>query len=179
METAGWERAHGYASNEHLLEKFKSQVTVRENEWDNRYFHRVSNAEHLQMSEDVGMINLSYFAIIDVVGSDAEALVEYVSVAKVGSESSIGKGVYTHFSDQNGGVRADVTIIRLKEDHHPVMDGGDPGAGGLVWLQRMKDDRGLSNVTIEDKTIDYGCLGLWGPNARTTFLLKWLKIQTS
>jgi len=168
MEAAGWERAHGYASNEHLLEKFAEQVPVRENEWDNRHFHRVSNAEHLQMSEDVGMINLSHFAIIDVIGPDAEALMEYVSVAKVGSDTPIGKGVYTHFLDQNGGVRADLTIIRLKEDHYRVMDGGDSGARDLVWLQRMKDDRGLSDVTIEDKTIDYGCLGLWGPNARTT-----------
>lgn len=168
MEAAGWERAHGYASNEHLLEKFQSQVPVRENEWDNRHFHRVSNAEHLQMSEDVGMVNLSHFAIIDVIGSDAEALMEYVSVAKVGGDTPIGKGVYTHFLDHNGGVRADLTIVRLKDDHYRVMDGGDSGARDLVWLQRMKDDRGFSNVTIEDKTIDYGCLGLWGPNARTT-----------
>ena len=29
MEAAGWERAHGYASNEHLLEKFGDRVPVR------------------------------------------------------------------------------------------------------------------------------------------------------
>ena len=84
MELAGWERAHGYASNEHLLEKYGERVPVRENEWDNRHFWRVSNAEHLAMSEDVGMINLSHFAVYDVAGSDAEALMEYLCVAKVG-----------------------------------------------------------------------------------------------
>ena len=47
MELGGWERAHGYAANEHLLEKYGNRVPVRENEWDNRHFWRVSNAEHL------------------------------------------------------------------------------------------------------------------------------------
>ncbi len=53
MELGGWERAHGYAANEHLLENYGNRVPVRENEWDNRHFWRVSNAEHLAMSEDV------------------------------------------------------------------------------------------------------------------------------
>ena len=168
MEAAGWERAHGYASNDHLIEKFGDQVPERKNEWDNRHFWRVSNAEHLQLSADVGMINLSHFAIIDVVGDDAEALMEYVSVAKVGGDTPIGKGVYTHFLDHNGGVRADLTIVRLKENHYRVMDGGDSGARDMVWLQRMKTDRGFNNVQIDDRTTDFACLGIWGPNARTT-----------
>jgi len=168
MEAAGWERAHGYASNEHLLEKFAEQVPVRENEWDNRHFWRVSNAEHLQMSSDVGMVNLSHFAIIDVTGQDAESLMEYTSVAKVGGDTPIGKGIYTHFLDHNAGVRADLTIVKLADNHYRVMDGGDSGARDLVWLQRMKQARGLKNVEVVDKTIDFACIGLWGPNARAT-----------
>ena len=68
MELGGWERAHGYAANEHLLEKYGNRVPVRENEWDNRHFWRVSNAEHLAMSEDCGIVNLSHFAMFDVEG---------------------------------------------------------------------------------------------------------------
>ncbi|MXX16571.1 MAG: FAD-dependent oxidoreductase, partial [Gammaproteobacteria bacterium] len=44
MELAGWERAHGYAANEHLLEKYADQVPAREHDWDSRHFWRVSNA---------------------------------------------------------------------------------------------------------------------------------------
>ena len=168
MEAAGWERAHGYASNEHLLEKFGDKVPVREAEWDNRHFYRVSNAEHLQLSEDVGMVNLSHFAIIDVQGPDAEALMEYVCVAKVGGDTPSGKGIYTHFLDHTGGVRADLTVIRMADDHFRVMDGGDSGARDLVWLNRISTDHNFSNVTIEDKTTEYACLGIWGPNARAT-----------
>ncbi len=168
MEAAGWERAHGYASNEHLLEKFGDKVPLREHEWDNRHFWRVSNAEHLQLSEDVGMVNLSHFAIIDVKGADAEALMEYACVAKVAGDTPVGKGVYTHFLDHVGGVRADLTVIRMANDHFRVIDGGDAGNRDLVWLLRMSEDHGYPNVTITDRTIEYSCLGIWGPNARTT-----------
>jgi glycine cleavage system aminomethyltransferase T len=167
MEVAGWERAHGYASNEHLLEKYAERVPERKAEWDNRHFWRVSNAEHLEMSENVGMINLSHFALYDVSGADAEALMEYVCVAKVGGNTPIGKGIYTHFLDHEGGVRADLTVVRLAEDRYRIMDGADAGNRDYVWVKRMAEDRGL-NVEIEETTEDFGCIGLWGPNARAT-----------
>ena len=165
MELAGWERAHGYAANEHLLEKYGDRVPVRENEWDNRHFWRVSNAEHLALSDNAGMINLSHFAVYDVTGADAEALMEYACVAKVGGNTAIGKGIYTHFLDQAGGIRADLTVIRLATDKYRVIDGADAGHRDYIWLQRMAEDRGWT-VYIEDRTDHLSCIGLWGPNAR-------------
>ncbi|TGG91979.1 FAD-dependent oxidoreductase [Natronospirillum operosum] len=168
MELGGWERAHGYASNEKLLDKYADRVPERQNEWDNRHFWRVSNAEHLALSDDVGMINLSHFAVYDVLGNDAEALLEYLSVAKVGGDTPIGKGVYTHFLDSAGGVRSDLTIIRLGPCHYRMIDGADAGNRDHVWMQRMAEDRGLDSVWIQDLTDHWACLGVWGPNARTT-----------
>ena len=165
MELAGWERAHGYASNEHLLEKYSDKVPVRENEWDNRHFWRVSNAEHLAMSDDAGMINLSHFAVYDVTGRDAETLMEYACVAKVGSDTAVGKGVYTHFLDHAGGIRADLTVIRLSADKFRVVDGADAGNRDYIWLKRIAEDKGW-DVYIEDRSDHMACLGLWGPNAR-------------
>tara|TARA_Y100001934_G_scaffold282918_1_gene399338 strand:+ start:1900 stop:4461 length:2562 start_codon:yes stop_codon:yes gene_type:complete len=167
MEAAGWERAHGYASNEHLLEKYANQVPVREAEWDNRHFWRVSNAEHLEMSANVGMVNLSHFAVYDVEGPGTEALMEYVCVAKVGGDTPIGKGIYTHFLDHAGGIRADLTLVRLAADHYRVIDGGDSGNRDYVWMKRMAEDRGF-DATVTDRSEEYICIGLWGPNARTT-----------
>jgi glycine cleavage system aminomethyltransferase T/glycine/D-amino acid oxidase-like deaminating enzyme len=166
MEAAGWERAHGYKANEHLLEKYGDRVPERKAEWDNRHFWRVSNAEHLEMSENVGMVNLSHFAIYDVSGPDHEALMEYLCVAKVGGNIPVGKGVYTHFLDEQGGVRADLTLIRMA-DRYRVIDGGDTGNRDFVYMKRMAEDHGFK-VKVEDRTTDFSCLGLWGPNARAT-----------
>ena len=165
MELAGWERAHGYASNEHLLEKYSDKVPIRENEWDNRHFWRVSNAEHLAMSDDAGMINLSHFAVYDVTGRDATILMEYACVAKVSGDTAVGKGVYTHFLDHAGGIRADLTVIRLAADKFRVVDGADAGNRDYIWLKRIAEDKGW-NVYIEDRSDHMACLGLWGPNAR-------------
>ena len=72
-----------------------------------------------RLSDGVGMINLSHFAIFDVVGADAEALLEYLSVAKLGTNTPIGKGVYTHFLDHTGG-------SPLRPDHCPTRRGRLP-----------------------------------------------------
>jgi glycine cleavage system aminomethyltransferase T/glycine/D-amino acid oxidase-like deaminating enzyme len=166
MELGGWERAHGYAANEHLLAKYGDRVPVRANEWDNRHFWRVSNAEHLAMSEDCGIVNLSHFAIIDVEGPDHVALMEWVCAAKIGGDNMIGKGIYTHFLDDEGMVRADLTVIRMA-DRCRVVDGADAGPRDYHYLKRTAEDKGF-NVTVTDVTSKYVTIGIWGPNARTT-----------
>lgn len=164
MELGGWERAHGYAANEHLLEKYANQVPVRENEWDNRHFWHVSNAEHLALSEDVGVINLSHFHITEVSGPDHIALLEWLSAAKIGGDKSIGRGIYTHFLDDDGNVRSDLTILRF-EDHCRIVNGADAGPRDILYMQRTAQDRGL-DVAITDVTEKYITIGIWGPNAR-------------
>ncbi|MEW9837398.1 GcvT family protein [Mesorhizobium marinum] len=166
MELGGWERAHGYAANEHLLEKYGNRVPVRENEWDNRHFWRVSNAEHLAMSEDCGIVNLSHFYMFDVEGPDHVALMEWLCAARIGGDANIGKGIYTHFLDDEGMVRADLTVIRMA-DRCRVIDGADAGPRDFHYVRRVAEDRGL-DVTVTDVTEKFVTIGIWGPNARDT-----------
>ncbi len=167
MEIAGWERAHGYAGNDHLLEKYADRVPERPHEWDNRHFWRVSNAEHLELSENIGMVNLSHFAIYDISGGDAARLMEYVSSSKVAGDTAVGKGVYTNFLDDEGGIMADLTVLRLGENRFQMIDGGDAGNRDATYLRRMVQDKEW-DVFVEDRTDHYGCIGVWGPNARET-----------
>lgn len=164
MELGGWERAHGYAANEHLLKKYADRVPVRENEWDNRHFWRVSNAEQLAMSEDCGLINLSHFHITDIEGPDHVALMEWLCAAKIGGDSNIGKGIYTHFLDDEGNVRADFTVFRMP-DRIRMVNGADAGPRDFHYMRRVAEDRGL-DVTITDVAEKYVTIGIWGPNAR-------------
>lgn len=166
MELGGWERAHGYAANEHLLEKYGDRVPERENEWDSRHFWRVSNAEQLEMSNDCALINLSHFHMVDIAGPDHEQLMEYLCAAKIGGDAMIGKGVYTHMLDDDGMVRADFTIFRMP-DRCRLVNGADAGPRDLMYMKRMAQDMGL-DVTITDVTEDFTTIGLWGPNARET-----------
>ncbi len=164
MELGGWERAHGYAANEHLLEKYADKVPVRENEWDNRHFWRVSNAEQLAMSEDCGLINLSHFHMTDIEGSDHVALMEWLCAAKIGGDANIGKGIYTHFLDDEGNVRADFTAFRMA-DRIRLVNGADAGPRDFHYMRRVAQDKGF-DVTITDVAEKYVTIGIWGPNAR-------------
>lgn len=164
MELGGWERAHGYAANNHLLEKYGDKVPTRENEWDSRHFWRVSNAEHLALSEDCGIINLSHFYMFDVAGPDHVELMEWLCAAKIGGDANIGKGIYTHFLDDEGMVRADLTVFRM-EDRCRIVDGADAGPRDLHYVRRMAEDKGY-DVTVTDVSQDFTTIGIWGPNAR-------------
>lgn len=164
MELGGWERAHGYAANEHLLEKYADRVPVRENEWDNRHFWRVSNAEQLALSDDCGIINLSHFHMTDIEGPDHVELMEWLCAAKVGGDANIGKGIYTHMLDDEGMVRADFTVFRMA-DRCRLVNGADAGPRDLTYMRRVALDKGW-DVTITDVTENFTTIGIWGPNAR-------------
>ena len=116
------------------------------------------------MTESVGMINLSHFAIIDVEGPDAESRLEYLALAKVGGNTPEGRIIYTNFLDGNGGVHADLTISRLGENLYRVITGGADGNRDWVTLRNYRDDNGLQ-ADINIRTHDIATLGLWGPEA--------------
>ena len=164
-EVAGWERALAYTSNRDKLENYLKEVPKRENEWDARHVpYDVANAEHLAMSDSVGMINLSHFPIMDIKGPDAERMLEYLSVAKVGGNTPEGKVIYTNFLDEDGGVHADLTISRLGADSYRVVTGGADGNRDWVTLRNYRDDSGL-DADINIRTHDIATIGLWGPKA--------------
>ena len=167
-EVAGWERALAYISNREKLDKYIREVPIRDNEWDKRHVpYDIANAEHLAMSDSVGMINLSHFPIMDVKGPDAEKMLEYLSVAKVGGNTPEGKVIYTNFLDEDGGVHADLTISRLGNDSYRVVTGGADGNRDWVTLRNYRDDNGL-DADISIRTHDIATLGLWGPKAVET-----------
>jgi len=165
-EVAGWERALAYESNKQKLDQYLKEVPVRENEWDRRHVpYEIANAEHLAMSDSVGMINLSHFPVMDIEGPDAERMLEYLSLAKVGGNTPEGKMIYTNFLDEDGGVHADLTISRLGPDRYRGVTGGADGNRDWVTLRNYRDDMGL-NADINIRTHDIATLGLWGPQAK-------------
>lgn len=165
-EVGGWERAYGYETNRPKLSQYLTRVPVREHEWDRRHVpYEIANAEHLAMSDGVGMVNLSHFAIFDIEGPDAERLLEFLSVARIGRGKPIGTAVYTNFLNHLGGVQADLTICRLGERRFRVITGGADGNRDWVWIRNHRDDLGF-DAEIRIRTHDLATLGLWGPNAR-------------
>ena len=125
FETAGWERPQWYESNAPLLAKYGERVMPRHNEWDARWWSPLINAEHLAMREGVGMVDLSAFAVFDITGAGALAYVQKMAVAQM--DVPVGRVVYTSLLNEAGGIKADLTIMRLGADHFRVVTGGLDG----------------------------------------------------
>jgi len=162
FETAGWERPHWYESNAGLLEEYGDRVMDREHEWDSRWWSPIINAEHLAMRERAGIIDLTAFAIFDVVGRGALDAVQRIVVAQ--SDVPVGRVIYTPVLDERGGFRSDLTVMRLAHDRFRVVTGGAHGRVDQKWFaDRMPAD---GSATVVELTSSYSTIGLWGPRAR-------------
>jgi heterotetrameric sarcosine oxidase gamma subunit len=162
FEAAGWERPFWYESNAGLLEEYGDKVMPREHEWDSRWWSPIINAEHLRMRDAAGIVDLSAFAIFDVVGPGALDVVQRSCVAQC--DVADGKVVYTPMLDAKGGFVSDLTVMRLAHDRFRVVTGG---AHGMVDKKRFADlahENGAAAVV--DLTSAYTTIGVWGPRAR-------------
>ncbi|MDA2989424.1 MAG: FAD-dependent oxidoreductase [Actinomycetota bacterium] len=161
-EAVGWERPFWYESNAHLVEKFGDAVMPRTAEWDSRWWSPIINAEHLQMRETAGMIDLTPFAIFDIVGPGALGVVQRAAVRQM--DVAVGKVIYTPVLSPRGGFKSDLTIMRLGTHHFRVVTGGAHGMADKKWFSDLLPADGTAQ--IQDLTSSMTTLGVWGPNAR-------------
>jgi glycine cleavage system aminomethyltransferase T len=162
FEAAAWERPHWYESNEKLLEEYAGRVNGREAEWDARWWSPIINAEHLAMRDRVAMFDLTAFCVFDVVGPGALESVQRVAMRQM--DVKVGRVVYTPILTPGGGFRADLTIMRLGDEHFRVVTGGAHGMADLKWFRDHLMEDG--SAQIFDLTSSWCTLGLWGPRSR-------------
>jgi glycine cleavage system aminomethyltransferase T/glycine/D-amino acid oxidase-like deaminating enzyme len=162
FEAVGWERPQWYESNSGLLADYGDAVLPRTAEWDSRWWSPIINAEHLAMRERAAMIDLSAFAVFDVVGPAALDAVQHIVVAQ--ADVAPGRVIYTPVLDERGGIRSDLTVMRLTEDRFRVVTGGLTGNIDRKWFaDRMPAD---GRAQVVDLTSAFTTVGLWGPHAR-------------
>ena len=162
FETAGWERPFWYASNEALLEEYGDRVMPRAAEWESRWWSPIINAEHLAMRDRVGMVDLSAFAIFDISGPGALDHVQRMAVAQM--DVPVGRVVYTPLLNEAGGIKSDLTIMRLGRDLFRVVTGGAHGMGDRKWFRDHLPADG--SAQLYDATSTWCTAGIWGPRAR-------------
>ena len=162
FETAGWERPHWYESNAPLLEEYGDRVMPREAEWEARWWSPIINAEHLAMRDRVGLVDLSAFAIFDVCGPGALEYLQRMAVVDV--DVALGRVVYTSLLNEAGGIKADLTMMRLGQDEFRVVTGGATGVMDKKWfVDHLPED---GSAQLVDQTSTWCTLGVWGPRAR-------------
>jgi glycine cleavage system aminomethyltransferase T/glycine/D-amino acid oxidase-like deaminating enzyme len=160
FEAGGWERPHWYESNAPLVKEYG--VEDRPHEWDRRWWSPIQNAEHLALRDRVGMVDLAPFVIFDFTGPGVVDYIQHLAVNN--TDVKVGRSVYTPLLTESGGFKADLTILRLDDEHYRVITGAFDGPRDKHWFNRHLPDDGSVHMT--DLTSAYTTIGVWGPRAR-------------
>ncbi len=158
-ERNGWERANYFVPGR----------PGRRQGADERTWGRPSYAghvadEHRAVRERVGVLDMSSFGKLDVVGPGALALLQRLAANDV--DRPPGRVVYTQLLNTRGGIEADVTVIRLSSAAFRVTTGTASTARDLGWIRLHLPGDG--SVEVEDVTERYAVISVWGPEARRT-----------
>jgi glycine cleavage system aminomethyltransferase T/glycine/D-amino acid oxidase-like deaminating enzyme len=162
FEAMGFERPQWYESNARLLAKYGERVMPRKYEWDARWWSPIINAEHLAMRDSVGLVDLSAFVLFDITGPGALDYIQKMVVAQM--EVPVGRVVYTPLLNVAGGIKADLTLMRLGAHHFRVVTGVFDGPRDKKWFTDHLPEDG--SAQLSDVTSAWTTIGVWGPNAR-------------
>jgi aminomethyltransferase len=118
-------------------------------------------AEYWACREHAAVMDLSPLRKWEILGPDAEALVQWV-ITRDARRLSVGQVVYTAICNETGGMIDDATVFRLGPDNFRFV-GGDEYDG--VWLKEQAAVRELK-VWIKPSTDQLHNLALQGPASR-------------
>jgi aminomethyltransferase len=127
----------------------------------NRFNNEGAIAEYWACREKVAVMDLSPLRKWEILGPDAEALVQAV-ITRDARRLSVGQVVYTAMCNDAGGMIDDATVFRLGDDNFRFV-GGEEYDG--VWLKEQAAQRGLK-VWIKPSTDQLHNLAVQGPESR-------------
>ena len=154
-----WERPQWYNSNADLCERY--DLGPREVEWDNRWWSPITVAEHLNLRENCGVVDLSAFQIYELEGPGAVEYADRLAVNKI--DVAVGRSIYTPWLNADGGFHSDLTMMRMDQDRVRIVTGVFDGGRDEFWTRKHMPNDG--SVKFTNLTTQITTLGLWGPNA--------------
>jgi aminomethyltransferase len=118
-------------------------------------------AEYWACREKAAVMDLSPLRKWEVLGPDAEALVQHAVTRDI-RRLAVGQVVYTAVCNETGGMIDDATVFRLGQDNFRFV-GGDEYDG--IWLRELAERLGLK-VWVKPSTDQLHNVAVQGPESR-------------
>ena len=118
-------------------------------------------SEYWACREKVAIMDLSPLRKWEVLGPDAEALIQR-AITRDARRISVGQVTYTAVCNETGGMIDDATVYRLGQDNFRFV-GGDEYDG--IWLKELADRNGLK-VWVKPSTDQLHNVAVQGPASR-------------
>ncbi|MBE0447606.1 MAG: glycine cleavage system aminomethyltransferase GcvT [Actinobacteria bacterium] len=116
--------------------------------------------EHISVRSSAGLFDISHLGKISVKGLGSAELLQHLAVIDI-SKISTGRGAYTIFCNETGGIIDDDIIYRFDEADYFVVTNATRLQALLDWLVKHRSP----GTEIEDYTDRLGLLALQGPES--------------
>jgi dimethylglycine dehydrogenase len=158
-QLAGWERPLWFAAEGVPARHFESFRRTQAVD--------IVERETRAVREAVGLLDLSGFAKIDVLGPDAGRLLDRLTTNRL--PKADGGISLTYLLNDRATIEAELTCTRLAPDHFFLLFAALDEIRVLDWLCRHK--AGEEHVTIRNVSDALGCVSIAGPQARAVLQL--------
>ena len=118
--------------------------------------------EHRAVRERVALFDQSSFSKFEIEGPGALAALDRIAANRL--DRPAGSCVYTQLCNEQGGIEADLTIMRPATDRFYLVTGSAFGVRDAGWVRKHLPPHG--SVSIREVTSALAVLNLVGPRAR-------------
>lgn len=137
--------------------------------------------EHHAVRQTCGVFDLSWLAFLDIQGSGAKPLLQYVLSQNVDSLDQAGKSFYSLMLNEDGGVIDDFIVHRLGDEHYRLVIDPERFERDWVWITDCQKFLGLE-ATASVNEVDLSnwvTLAIQGPAARAKTLEAFPELKAS
>ncbi|MEL0137832.1 MAG: glycine cleavage T C-terminal barrel domain-containing protein, partial [Halieaceae bacterium] len=153
-EAFGWERPNWYAP--------AGVEPVYEYSYGRQNWFEHSAAEHRAVREGVALFDQSSFAKFRLEGRDAAAVLNHVCANDI--DVAPGRGGYTQWLNERGGIEADLTVTRLSDHVFMIVSAAETEVRDFYWLKRHIPD--AAHCVLTNVTSAMGVISIMGPRSR-------------
>jgi len=153
-EGMGWERPMWFAPRGESTENIYSHTHPN---WFEHTEHECQAARQAAI-----VLDQSSFGKHLIQGRDACQFLQHLCGGNI--DVPVGKLVYTHMLNNQGGIETDITVNRLGENQFLVISSATSQPRDRCWIERQLDAERY--VTLTDVTSGYAVLSIQGPKSR-------------
>lgn len=120
--------------------------------------------EHHAVRRDAGMFDVSHMRVVEIEGRDARAFLRHALANNVDKLAVPGKALYSCMLADDGGVRDDLIVYFLRDDHFRLVVNAGTADADIAWLAKLRD-RTAPGLVVRPRP-DLAMIAVQGPNAR-------------
>ncbi len=130
--------------------------------WEMPIHYSSQLQEHHQVRNDVGMFDVSHMVILDLVGAQSKAFLQYLLANNVDKLKESGKALYSCMLTPEGTVIDDLIVYFITDTQWRIVVNAGTRDKDIAWMQQQ-----IANfdATLTERD-DLAMIAVQGPNAR-------------